>query len=150
MTTTRNEERVYLRGSTVTIDLRCYDLGRMACRDPKSSGWPKHGRKAQSVEEGEAWRSAYRAYCMTGLTVKEKMTLADAIREYVREHREGGTRHNTLKADNVSLNLLLKVYDGGEREASVRARPEPAPEGVPEAPPGWPGARDSDRLPDQS
>ena len=95
----------------------------MVCRDPKSSGWPKRGRKAESVEEGEGWRAAYRAYSLTGRTAREVMTLADAIREYIREHREGGTRRNTIKCDSVALNLLLKVYDGGERDLVSELEP---------------------------
>lgn len=57
MTTKKNEERVYLRGDTVMIDLRCYIADkRMVCRDPNSGGWPKHGRKARDIEEAEGWR----------------------------------------------------------------------------------------------
>ena len=112
MTVKKNEENVYLRGNAVMIDLRCYPGGkRTVCRDPKSGGWPKHGRKAQSIEEGGGWRSAYRAYALTGRTEKEQMTLADAVREFLREEKEGGTRFNTMKAMTTATGILLDIYD---------------------------------------
>src|SRR3990167_2569334 len=109
--------RVYRKGRHYQADLRPWDGGRIAIRNPNDPGWPWSGERTEDEDIARKWVWAHLEYVRDGIRRHQlgqppRPRKLSAAYQAFEEHRRTTVSENTQGTDRTAnLHLLTALGD---------------------------------------